>query len=830
MKIKRTLSFLCLIFFLGLLPGCGGGKQELKSHAPKAPPLETSVDITQSPNDQNLSEIGLSSASGQAVAAKEEESAQAPAANQPEEQKQEGGAPTVEQQIEQPGQEPSIEFHFENADLEMLINQVSELFDVTFVADDSITPMLQGAKSVKGHKISFKTQRPLTKREAWDLFLTFLDLAGFAVISEPNPKLKRIVTVELARKSPLPAYIGVPPSSLPDSDEIVRYVYFVENAALETIQAVIEPLRSPSSSLAVLREMKAFVLTDKAYNIKSLMNIVKELDKVTMPQAMSVLKLRKADATDVKKLYESLAQVDEKSLAQQRFLPQKKSPASHYFPENVGIFAEPRTNSLVLLGPQDAIKRIEDFITQSVDVDLTQPYSPLHVIKLRYANATTVADIMNKVTQFGANTEAGKNGGVRGGDKYLKPIVFTPEEETNRIIVKGDYEDFLKAKQVISEIDAPQPQVAIEVLLLAVTINLQKQLGMQIRTPEPGTQGLVGASTTYQTSGLFGTSGIIENPNGTGVNRLLGNLLNLVSGAAGGVAPGNTIISLGDSLSVWAIIQALETASNIQVLANPFLIATNKTPAVVSLGEIRRVITGTIVATSDVNTYGDAPAKLELKITPQINSDGMIVLDIIISLSQFVGAANPNNTVRTLREIKTKTIVTNKEVIALGGLIQNNVEDKITKVPILGDIPILGWFFKNKSKSDTKSNLLVLISSRIIEPEAHDVVTSFTNDHITDYTDTLNEMYYPSEKRDPINRWFFGQKNLNNSATDEFLFRQQRQALEEAKLHKDVVTPIPMAENTKNAPRPMPEQKTIVATRPKRSLLETFADQEGANA
>jgi type II secretory pathway component GspD/PulD (secretin) len=355
---------------------------------------------------------------------------------------------------------------------------------------------------------------------------------------------------------------------------------------------------------------------------------------------------------------------------------------------------------------------------------------------------------------------------------------------------------------------------------LAVTINLNKELGAQIRSREPGTEGLLGTTAKYQTSGLFGSSGIVENPNGTGVNRLLGNLLNLVAGSAGNsVAPGNTIISLGDSLSVWAIIQALETASNVQVLANPFLIATNKTEATVSIGEIRRVITGTIIATSDTNTFGDAPAKLEVKITPQINSDGMIVLDIVVSLSQFVGTANVNDAVRTVRDIKTKTIVANKEVIALGGLINNNVEDRITKVPILGDIPILGWLFKNKSKSDSKSNLLILISSRIIEPEAHDAVTAFTHDHITDYTDTLNEMYYQTDKRDPINRWFFGQKNLNDPATDEFLFRRQKEALDEAKLHKDTVLPTPMAQTSQDPA----QQKTVVAARRKKSLVEALS-------
>lgn len=789
---KNSVIFIAgLLILIGGLPGCGKrNSKQTSSHIDNK--LATSIDMPMNFDEERLVHLGITT-EPELILDTETENRPPISADdakkESEDTAQERSKKEAER-IKKELDEPAIEFNFENADLEMLINQISELFDITFVADDSITPMLQGARSVRGNKISFKTQRTLSKREAWNLFLTFLDISGFTAISEGNPKIRRIVTIEAARKSPLPAFIGVHASTLPDNDEMVRFVYFLENASLDTLRTVVDSLRSPNSSLVVLQELKAFVLTDKAYNIKSLMNIVYELDKVTMPQAMSVLKLRRADAREVKQLYDSLAQVDEKSLQQQRFFPGRKLPSNHYFSEQVSVFAEPRTNSLILLGPAEGIKRLEDFIMQSVDTDLTVPYSPLHVLPLKYADATTISNIMNEVTKFGATTEAGKAGGVRGGDKYLKPITFTPEPETNRIIVKGDYEDFLKAKEVILELDAPQPQVAIEVLLLGVTLNERKQLGAQIRTNEPGGQGLFGTNVAYQTSGLFGTQEIQESPNGTGVNRLLGNLLNLVSS---GVTAGNTIISLGDSLSVWAIIQALQTASNVQVLANPFLIATNKTKAIVSLGEVRRVITGTIVGTSDVRTYGDAPAKLEVAITPQINSDGMIILEIIISLSQFVGAANPENAVRTVREIKTKAIVTNKEVIALGGLVQNNIEDSQTKVPILGDIPIIGWFFKNKQKTDTKSNLLVLISSRIIEPTADEDIIRFTQNHITDYTDLANQMTYPSEIRDPINRWFFASPALNESVTDEFIYRRQARAVENNKLHMDTVAPTPMA-------------------------------------
>jgi general secretion pathway protein D len=806
MILMRMLSCSILIFALLVLPGCFGRKESKATSPTKKPCLETSLDLPLAIQDEKLSRIGLSSEVGEHIALQEQKNVDetqfnaAPIEEKPVEvAASQDKAPADEKTKAEPifdeAEEPSIEFHFENADLEVLTNQIAELFDVTFITDDAINPMPQGGKSLKKILISFKTHQPLTKREAWNLFITFLEIAGLSVVAEPNPRIKRIVTLDLAKKSPLPAFVGVSPELLPNSDEMIRYVYFVENADLNMIFPIVNQLRSTSSGLQPLPEMKAFLLTDKAYNIKSLMNVVKELDKVTMPQAMSVLKLRRADAEEVANLYKTLAGTTEKDTQQRMFTGKRTSPAT-YFPDNVSIFAEKRTNSLILLGPQDAIKRIEDFITQSVDVDLTQPYSPLQVVPLKYANADTVAKIMNDVAAFGMGTEAGKSGGVRNGDKYMRPITFIAERETNRLIIKGDYEDVLKAREVIAKLDEPQPQVAIEVLLLAVSLNENKQLGSVIRSRVPGSEGLMGNNAVFQTTGLFGTQAAVENPNGNGVNRLLGNLLNLVSQ---GVSVGNTIVSLGDSLSTWAIIQALETLSNVQVLANPFLIATNKTKAQVSLGEIRRVTTGTIIGSgTTTNTVGDAPAELKVLITPQINSDGMIVLDIEVSLSQFVGAANPDAAVRTDRKIKTKTIVTNKEVLALGGLVQNSIDSTQTKVPVLGDIPVLGWLFKNKQNMNNKSNLLILISSRIIEPESMQTATAFTDDHITDYTDTINEMRHPAEKRDPINRWFFDQRSINDVATDEFIFKRQRESIIEEQLDKDVVVPI--AQNDKRRP------------------------------
>lgn len=670
---------------------------------------------------------------------------------------------------------PAIEFHFENADLSNLVTQIAEIFQVTFITDEAITPLSPTGKAIKGNKISFKTQEPLTTKQAWNLFLNFLDLASLSVVPTADPKIYKIVGTDVAFRSAIPAYIGVDPTLLPENDDIIRYVYFLENSALDAIKSILEALRNQTAPVPpiYLQDSKAFILTDRAYNIKMLMQIVKELDKASMPQTLSVLKLKRVDASTAKTLYEQLSRTEDQSIAA-RLFPARKQPSSLYFPENTRVFAEPRTNALILLGPKDAILKIEEFITKYVDVEVNKPYSPLYVYQLKYADATTVAGILTEVLQFGKNKEAGKHGGVRGEDKYFKSMSFTPEKEANRLVIRGEYEDYLKALEIIQKLDEPQPQVAIEVLILSVNIQEARELGTQLRSKEPGINGLVGDNVKFQTSGLRAggaPKGIVENPNGDGVTRLLGNLINLVSGAQ----PGNTIISMGaDAFGVWGIFQALSTLTSLQVVSNPFLTTSNNFPASVVVGETRRVVTSTVLGgNTSGDSMGDYPANLEVKITPKINSDGMITMDVSVNISEFLDATDPSSARTKNRTVTTKTIVADREVLALGGLIQNRVEDGASKVPILGDIPIFGWLFKNKRKAEAKDSLLILISSKIIKPEENEAILPFTQDRIQEYRSTLNTMQDPATKNDPVTKLFFKNKEQSTEKImDEFIFKR----------------------------------------------------------
>lgn len=727
-----------------------------------------------------------------------------------------------------------VEFHFENVGLDQLVTQIEQIFNVKFITDDVLDPLPAGGKSLKGNKLTFKTNSPLTKQDAWNLFISFLGLADFNLIPQANRSIYRIATVQNTRNSSLPTFIGVDSADLPDNDQLVRYIYFIENSTTDVLNPVVGALKSPFAQVIDLKETNGFIITDKSYNIKALMSIIKELDKTTIPQSMSILKLRRVEAEQVKNLYETLTQSGDKAVIRPG---PRRGPVSNYFPDNVRIIVEPRTNALVLLGPADAIAKIEDFIVKHVDVELGTKYSDLTVHTLRYADAVTVANIMNDMLKLGNSSPAAQFGGLRGPDKFVRPMTFTPEPSTNRLIIKGHQQDYELIKPIIDELDEPQQQVSVEALILAIDLNNDKILGTQIHNRQPaGANGFLNDNIKFQTSGLhtgpnYSPRGIIQNPNGPGVNRLLGNLIELVNNAS--TTAGSTVISFGDPVSIWGIFQILDRYSNTEVVANPFLTATNKTTAEVKVSEVRRVVTSQVIGTNTTEAFGSYEAPLVIRVTPQINADGTIILDLSIRLENFIGALVATDVRKNVRTVNTKVLTKDEGVIAIGGLVRNRIDEDIIKVPVLGDIPGFGWLFKNKRQVEVKTNLLVLISTRIIKPTVAQGIDIVTEERIADYHDQLDYIHSGPQNRDPISRWFFGVPNQTQLNLETFLFDRYAQGLAANRNNLAITS----EEQTPRPIEPAPDYNPEVAdkkipyyTRKKMRLAKSQARRSGASA
>ncbi len=646
-----------------------------------------------------------------------------------------------------------VRFYFEDASLENLVRYIEDLFNVKFFSDDDLNPVPQGGALLKGNKITFKTNKSLTRRQAWDLFLKFLDMANLSVVETQTKGFYRITTITNANTEVLPTFFNTSIDMLPDNSLKVRYIFFVKNAPLATIQGIAVKLASASAKIDTFPDLNAIIITDKAINIRSLMQVIQEFDK-EIPEAMTVLKLHKADAQDVATLYTSLTQA-ENPQGVARFLGQRAQPDSLYFPANVRMIVEPRTNALILLGPTKSLAKIEEFITNNVDVTIDLPFSPLYIYEVQYLNAANLVTILNGVLAFGQGTAAGTYGGVRDGNEYFGPVNVSAESTGNRLIIKASERDYKKILAIIKELDVMQPQVALEILIVDIASNDSKSLGSQLHNKF---YGYPITNVNMQTSG-FNNSGPVINQTATATpynpaGSLLGDLISLATNQS---ADGSTYLTIGSQAAgVWGIFQVLKSYTDASVIANPFLLTTNNFPATISAGSSRQIQTGSVISSQGPSaSYDTMPAQLTINITPQISLNNSVQMTVSVNLSDFSDATNfaSGNTVN--KGVVTTVSVKNKEIVVLGGLVKDQVVNIETKVPILGDIPLFGWLFKNKTKTDIRTNILIFISPRILTKEEQGVHYYTMNKAETARSTAASMEDRTNNHRDPVDRTLF---------------------------------------------------------------------------
>ncbi len=647
----------------------------------------------------------------------------------------------------------SVAFNFEDIDLQNVAEYMERVHKVKFITDD-ILDTNKGPK-LAGNKISFRTNTPLSKQESWNLFITFLSMAGLDLVPMSHPGFYRIVPLPNASQEPIPAYIGANPALLPDNDMMIRYVYFMQNADPIKLQPLISKFQGATGSLMVYKDLKALIFTDKSYNIKSLMTIVKELDKPVSPQAMSVIKLKKANVEDVINLYNSL----KPATSQRAWAPDTKDVASEFFSQNVSLTGDKRTNTLIILGPKDAVIRLEDFIAKYVDIDAQNQKAPVFVYYLEYTNAVDMQKTISQLVTYGSSTSAGQYGGVRDGQKYLQPMTIVADNHSNSLIINTTPDDYPAVEQLIKTLDVPQKQVALEVLIVQVTGTKVKELGSQISGPNANNTFL--PSVSGQTSGIPPLSGIVTTPGGNGIaESIKSNLASLLVGPIN--QAGSTLLTFGQP--IWAVFKILNTITYAKIIQNPFMVVSNNCKGLIKVGVSRRVVTGEAVSSGTTSTtgYQTAEANLSVTIVPQINDQKIINLAIAIDNNQFVNPNSPNDAVQDQKSITTMASVADGEVLVLGGIMADATSSSTGGVPFLSKIPVFGWLFKNKASSQRKNVFIVFICPKILDNVVSQAeVQQYTRNKIEeaqDYLRMMDEIGDVESGQDPIDKMFFGDR------------------------------------------------------------------------
>ncbi len=581
------------------------------------------------------------------------------------------------------------------------------------------------------------------------------------------------------------------------------------------ISTVLQNMLSASASFMLETTMNAVIISDYARNIRSAMALLERLDVHGPTEHVIIMQLKNTNASMVAQLFQQLipssgTQTQNDAFSGAGSLPTAPTTAeSQYFSQSTRIVAIPRTNSLVIMGKKEALEHIKNFIKTHIDIQLKQGECVIHIYPLEYMDAQTLAPILQTIV---SNSQSGSSGGNsygsstgqsttsttgQGNERFFNGVIIMAEPVSqgnstsgsgqqstwwttsdsidasvtapppsqrggNRLIVAATQDDWTRIKKLIQELDIPQPQIALEVLVVDLTVTGLRVLGSQIRD----LQALNWKNIHGQTSNL-GNLVITGNPNATAANALQSDLLEPITTGgsttlANQATAGSLIMALRDSdtNTMWMVAQLLRKSNYAKILAQPFAIALNNQLATFGTTDTR-ILPGnaTVVKGANVVQLASINAKINLAIQPRISDNGNINLGLNISISSFTSAVTSDGTQAT-RQITTNANVRDGEVLILGGLTKDTLSAEELEVPILGQIPLLRWFFARKQKTETKDDLMIFICAKKLEPSASAFYDIFTGDKISHATNVLESHGETFDSlRDPINRWFFGAKD-----------------------------------------------------------------------
>ena len=576
--------------------------------------------------------------------------------------------------------------NLKDTDIQELIKFVADVTGATIVVDPN----------VKG-KVKVVSSKPVTKAELYDLFLSILDVHGYTAVR--TGAVIRVIQNKDARSAPVA--VSEQDDTL-NNDEYVTQVVRLENISAAKLIPVLRPLVPQQAHMAAYAPSNAIIISDLRSNINRILEIIERMDRSAI-QATEVIRLRYGVAEDLVQMLNAL----EKSKGEEGTVDKE-----------VTLVADKRTNSVVVTADELNLQRIRHLV-DVLDTPLEQSGN-VKVVYLEYANATEVAEVLTRVMQnITRLDDDGKRQRSTSGNSTIEADIGT-----NALIITADADEMAALESVISRLDIRRAQVLVEAIIVEMEVIEGQELGLQwLFAADSGFYGSnISTSTAQQQRNALIAQAILPNDNTSndiGVRDLAGALSQV---------PGTTLGwgVVDDSLSMTVILNALQTQGNANILSTPSLLTLDNEEAYITVGQQVPFVTGSFSNTGATNGAANPFQTIErqnvgitLRVTPQVNEGDSVVMDIVqevSSISQQLLVAS--DVITNERKIETKVLAKDGAVVVLGGLVKEDVQDSEQRVPILGDIPLLGRLFRNDVVSVTKSNLLVFIRSTIIRDDA----------------------------------------------------------------------------------------------------------------
>ncbi|MBF8448147.1 GspD family T2SS secretin variant ExeD [Aeromonas dhakensis] len=570
---------------------------------------------------------------------------------------------------------------FKNADIEEFINTVGKNLNKTII----IEPSVRGKINVRSYDL-------LNEDQYYQFFLSVLDVYGFAVVPMDNGVLK-VVRSKDAKTSAIPVVDESNPGS---GDEMVTRVVPVRNVSVRELAPLLRQLNDNAGGGNVVHydPSNVLLITGRAAVVNRLVEVVRRVDKAG-DQEVDIVKLKYASAGEMVRLVTNLNKDGNNQGANTSLLLAPK------------VVADERTNSVVVSGEPKARARIIQMVHQ-LDRDL-QSQGNTRVFYLKYGKAKDLVEVLKGVSSSieadkkgGAATTTGGGGASIGGGK----LAISADETTNALVITAQPDVMAELEQVVAKLDIRRAQVLVEAIIVEIADGDGLNLGVQwANTNGGGTQ----FTDTKLPIGSVAIAAKDYKDNGTTTG--LASLAKDFNGMAAGFYKGN-----------WAaLVTALSTDTKNDILSTPSIVTMDNKEASFNVGQEVPVQSGSQSSTTSDQVFNTIERKTvgtKLVVTPQINEGDSVLLNIeqevsSVAQTQAPGTSTLGPTFDT-RTIKNAVLVKSGETVVLGGLMDEKTQEKVSKVPLLGDIPVLGYLFRSTSNSTSKRNLMVFIRPTIL--------------------------------------------------------------------------------------------------------------------
>ncbi len=554
----------------------------------------------------------------------------------------------------------SFILNYEDVDIKKVTQDIAQFSKKTIILD----PRVKG-------KITIYSNANLNRDQVWDVYLRTIQVNGFGAISEDG--FLRVVPENEATRD------MTSDSSLGGFETAVIPLI---NRSSEEILPMIKPITGRQSHLSNITSINSILLVDRASNVDRIRNLLNDLDKNNTAK-ISILKLNNLSSIEAVRILDRLKTQNNPTINQFIAIP--------FTPSNS-----------VILSANDLITNNITNTLNSLDKDIMSDDS-MDVIYLKYAQAKDVSAILNSIS------------GSFISDAEGKKTVITHHEKTNSLVISSAEDNLNSIRNIVSKLDIRRAQVLVEAIVVDLSEKAATRLGVEAIYSGNDEDSIPIGITRFSGSGadLLAIAGAADDESDvTLTNTAVSSLLNTQ-----GLVAGFGDLTKGKDNFV-GILNAIAEDTDSNILSTPSILAMDNEPARLFIGQEIPITTGESLGTNNSNPFRTTSRQevgIELEITPQINEGASVILNIKQGVSGVAGISQSGlDLITNKREIETTVLVDNNQIIVLGGLIDEDTQEVVSKVPLLGSIPLLGRIFQSSSTSTSTKNLMVFLKPTIL--------------------------------------------------------------------------------------------------------------------